>query len=75
VTGINYGATSVSSTAQSDAATAYAHLVSLASASSTPIASVMDGTRRFPGVYKCITYCNIAGGVLTLDAQGVSRLR
>lgn len=72
VTGINYGATSSSATAQSDAAAAYAHLVSRAAASSIPISSVMDGTRRYPGVYTCIPNCNLNGGVLTLDAQGVS---
>ena len=72
LTGINYGASNVSSAAQSDAAAAHAHLTSLAAASSTKIAPVMDGTRRYPGVYTCIPYCNLGGGVLTLDAQGVS---
>ena len=74
MTGINYGASSVTATAQHDAAAAYASLVSIAAASSTPIAPVMDSTRRFPGVYTCIPYCNLGGGVLTLDAQGVSRV-
>ena len=71
VTGINYGASSVAASAQADAATAYASLLALAQ-TSTSIAPVMDSTRRFPGVYRCIPYCNIGGGVLTLDAQGVS---
>jgi len=75
VTGINYGASSISSAAQNDAAAAYRSLVQLAAASSTPIAPVMDSTRRYPGVYTCIPYCNLGGGVLTLDAQGVSMLR
>ena len=72
MTGINYGASSVSATAQADALAAYNSLVLLAASSSTPIAPVMDSTRRFPGVYTCIPYCNLGGGVLTLDAQGVS---
>ena len=74
VTGINYGASSISSAAQNDAAAAYRSLVLLAAASSTPIAPVMDSTRRYPGVYTCIPYCNLGGGVLKLDAQGVSML-
>jgi len=72
VTGLNYGASSISSAAQNDAAAAYRSLVQLAAASSTPIAPVMDSTRRYPGVYTCVPYCNLGGGVLTLDAQGVS---
>ena len=72
MTGINYGASSDSSAAHSDAATAYANLISRAATSSTKIAAVMDGTRRYPGVYTCIPNCNLGGGVLTLDAQGVS---
>jgi hypothetical protein len=52
--GINYGSTSTSSDAQTDAATVYASLVARASVSSTPIAAVMDSTRRFPGVYTCM---------------------
>ena len=66
LTGVNYGASSVTANAVTDASAAYASLVARAAASSTPIAPVMDSTRRFPGVYKCIPYCNLGGGVLTL---------
>ena len=72
VIGINYGASSVSASAQTAALATYYSLVARAAVSSTPIAPVMDSTRRFPGVYTCIPYCNLGGGVLTLDAQGVS---
>ena len=70
LTGINYGATSVTAAALADASTVYFSLVARALSSSTPIAPVMDSTTRFPGVYTCIPYCNLGGGVLTLDAQG-----
>jgi len=72
LTGINYGDSSTTARAQADASTVYASLVARAATSSMQIAPVMDSTRRFPGVYTCIPYCNLGGGVLTLDAQGDS---
>ena len=68
LTGTNYGSSAVTAGAQADAMAVYQSLTSILSP--LDIAPVMDSTRRFPGVYKCIPYCNLGGGVLTLDALG-----
>jgi hypothetical protein len=69
VTGINYGGGAEVRSAQSDLAGVYASLTARADIYGVAIASALDSTTRFPGVYYSPTYLTL-GGQLTLDAQG-----